>query len=204
METGPWAHIPINLVGKAELSHFDIETRMNFIFHYDRWHNWVMGGVGYSVGSVATKDTEEEEMGWKRVKIGDQVQLEFSIRYVHLLIPVLLKNLRNMFLCDMAGICLCFTRTSSLIIREVINGSWISTDEIPNQHTHSGSNALLIMAYPFLGGIGFMVLCRVLYSILWSRQKIASVASVRQQTRLDTPGINFGKTGKPKREREMV
>jgi len=81
VESGLWAHIPINLVGKAELSHFDIETRMNFIFHYDRWHNWVMGGVGYSIGSVVTKDTEEEEMGWKRVKIGDQVQLEFSIRY---------------------------------------------------------------------------------------------------------------------------
>jgi hypothetical protein len=83
------------------------------------------------------------------------------------------------------------------------DGRWISTEEIPNQHSHSGSNAFLIMAYPFLGGIGFMVLCRVLYSIIWSRQKIASVASVRQQTRFETPGINLAK-GKTKRERDMV
>jgi hypothetical protein len=88
VESGPWVHIPINLVGKAELSHFDIETRINFIFHYDRWHHWVSGGVGYSLGSVVGKDTEEEELGWKRVKIGDQVQLDFSIRYPHPLIPI--------------------------------------------------------------------------------------------------------------------
>jgi len=48
-----------------------------------------------------------------------------------------------------------------------------------------------------------MVLCRVLYSIIWSRQKIASVASVRQHTIFETPGINLAK-GKAKRERDMV
>lgn len=57
-----------------------------------------MGGVGYSVGSVVTKDTAEEEMGWKRVKIGDQVRLEFSIRYLHLFESQFVEELRDMFL----------------------------------------------------------------------------------------------------------
>jgi len=79
---GPWVHIPINLVGKVELSHFDIDPRINFIFHYDRFHSWVTGGVGYTLGPTVTSQTEEHELGWQRVKIGDQVQLEFSIRYL--------------------------------------------------------------------------------------------------------------------------
>ena len=77
---------------------------------------------------------------------------------------------------------------------------WIWTDEIPKQHTHSGLNAIHIMAYPFLGGIIFMVLCRVLYDVVWSRQKIASV---RQQTRFVGTGLNIRK-GKSKRARDMV
>jgi len=80
------------------------------------------------------------------------------------------------------------------------NVRWISTDEIPNQHSHTGLNALLIMSYPFLGGIGFMALCRVLYRVIWSRPKIASV---RQPARFESAGINMGKR-KPKRERDMV
>jgi hypothetical protein len=77
-------HIPINLVGKVELSHFDLDPRINFIFHYDRFHSWVTGGVGYSVGPTVTAQTEEQELGWQRVKIGDQVRLEFSVRYISL------------------------------------------------------------------------------------------------------------------------
>src|SRR5271163_2842246 len=34
-EPRDWTQIPINLIGKAELSHFDLETNINFIFHYD-------------------------------------------------------------------------------------------------------------------------------------------------------------------------
>jgi hypothetical protein len=81
-----------------------------------------------------------------------------------------------------------------------IDNRWISTEEISNQHSHTGSNAFLIMVYPFLGGIGFMALCRVLYSIIWSRQKIAFV---RQPTRFETAGINMAK-GRGKNERELV
>ena len=32
-DNGYWAQIPINLIGKAELSHFDIEPKINFIIH---------------------------------------------------------------------------------------------------------------------------------------------------------------------------
>ena len=102
-----------------------------------------------------------------------------------------------------APLLLCWDCHSHVLNGWDADGRWISTEEIPNQHSHSGSNAFLIMAYPFLGGIAFMVLCRVLYSIIWSRQKIASVASVRQQTKFETTGLNLGK-GKMKREREMV
>ena len=80
------------------------------------------------------------------------------------------------------------------------NCSWIWTEEIPKQHTHSGLNAIHIMAYPFLGGIVFMVLCRVLYDVIWSRQKIASV---RQQTRFEGTGLNMGKV-KSKSARDMA
>jgi hypothetical protein len=80
------------------------------------------------------------------------------------------------------------------------NCSWIWTEEIPKQHTHNGLNAIHIMAYPFLGGIAFMVLCRVLYDVVWSRQKIASV---RQQTRFEGATLNIGK-GKSKRARDMA
>ena len=78
--------------------------------------------------------------------------------------------------------------------------SWISTKEIPNQHTHSGLNALLIMVYPFLGGIALMVLCRVLYEIIWSRR---TIAMLRWQTGFESTGINMGK-GKGKSARDMA
>jgi hypothetical protein len=110
----------------------------------------------------------EEELGWQRVKIGDQIRFEFSVKY----------NSYN-------------DRTYD---------RWISAEEVSDQHSHSSSNALAILAYPFLGGVGFMALCRVLYSVLWSRQRIASV---RQRTRFDSHGISMGK-GKSKRERELV
>jgi hypothetical protein len=83
------------------------------------------------------------------------------------------------------------------------NCRWVSTDEVSNQHSHTGSNAFLIMAYPFLGGVAFLILCRMLYSVIWSRQRIASVASVRQGTRFESHGMKATK-GKGKREREMV
>lgn len=77
---------------------------------------------------------------------------------------------------------------------------WISTEEVPNQHTHRGLNALLVMIYPFIGGILFWVLCRVLYDVVWSRQRIASV---RRQTRFESPGMNMG-MGKTKSARDMA
>jgi len=46
------------------------------------------------------------------------------------------------------------------------------------------------MCYPFIGGIVFMLLCRVLYDVLWGRGKIASV---RQQARFESAGINMNK-----------
>lgn len=76
-----WVHIPINLLGKVELSHFDLEPEINFIFHYDRNRGWITGGVGYSLGHTITSETLEKDLGWQRVKIGDTVQLEFSVRY---------------------------------------------------------------------------------------------------------------------------
>jgi hypothetical protein len=81
-ETGFWAQIPINLIGKVELSHIDIDPKINFVFHYDKFHRWVTGGVGYSVGPVVTPKLDEKEFGWQRVKIGDQITLEFSLRYI--------------------------------------------------------------------------------------------------------------------------
>jgi hypothetical protein len=79
-KTGTWAQIPINLAGKVELSHIDLEPKINFILHYDKFHGWITGGVGYSVGPVVTPQLVEEELGWQRIKIGDQVTLEFSLR----------------------------------------------------------------------------------------------------------------------------
>lgn len=83
------------------------------------------------------------------------------------------------------------------------NGRWISTDEVANPHSHTGYNAFLIMVYPFLGGVAFMILWRMLYSVIWSRQRIASVASVRHGTRFESYGMNATK-GKLKLERELV
>jgi len=76
-----WVQIPISFVGKTQLSHIDIEPQLNFIFHYDRFHSWVTGGVGYSVGPIVTSDAGERDLGWKRVKIGDTIPFEFSVRY---------------------------------------------------------------------------------------------------------------------------
>ena len=45
-----------------------------------------------------------------------------------------------------------------------------------------------------------MVLFRVLYDVVWSRQKIASV---RQQTMFEATGLHMGK-GKSKRARDMA
>ena len=56
------------------------------------------------------------------------------------------------------------------------------------------------MFYPFIGGIVFMLLCRVLYDVLWARQKIASV---RQQARFESAGINMNKR-REKRARDMA
>lgn len=172
-----WAHIPISLVGKVELSHVDIEPQLNFIFHYDRFRGWVTGGVGYSVGQTVTSQTVEQDLGWQRVKIGDQLTFEISLRWT----PFLLSQ---------------------------ANRRWISTEEIPNEHSHSGTNAVLIMIYPFLAGIGFMALFRMLYSVVWERHRIANV---RQPTRFETAGISMatnnklgGQKVKAKREREMV
>ena len=66
------------------------------------------------------------------------------------------------------------------------------------------------MIYPFLAGMGFMALFRMLYSVVWDRQRIAHI---RQPTRFETAGITMAKNnkigghghkGKPKRERDMV
>lgn len=78
---GSWAQIPVSLVGKAELSHIDLEPKINFIFHYDRTRGLIEGGAGYSIGPTATSQTEEHNLGWLRLKIGDQVQFELSVRY---------------------------------------------------------------------------------------------------------------------------
>src|ERR1700689_4174676 len=51
-----WAQIPINLIGKSELSHFDIEPKINFIIHYDRTKGYITGGVGYSQGPTVTSN----------------------------------------------------------------------------------------------------------------------------------------------------
>lgn len=75
-----WASIPINLIGKVEFSHIDLETNLNFIIHYDRDQGWITGGVGYSVGPTVTSDTVEKDLGWERVKIGDSVRLDLSVR----------------------------------------------------------------------------------------------------------------------------
>jgi hypothetical protein len=78
--SGYWTQIPINLIGKVELSHFDIESKINFIIHYDRTNGWITGGVGYSHGPTVTSETEEKELGWYRIKIGDEMKFEFSVR----------------------------------------------------------------------------------------------------------------------------
>jgi hypothetical protein len=79
-ENDYFAHIPINMLGKVELSHLDLDPKINFIFHYDAFHSWVSGGVGYTIGPTITSKTKEEQ-DWQRIKIGDQVKLEFSVRY---------------------------------------------------------------------------------------------------------------------------
>ena len=75
-----WAAIPVNLVGKVELSHFDLETKLNFIIHYDRRLGWITGGVGYGIGPTVTSQTVEKDLGWQRVKIGDRVRLDLSVK----------------------------------------------------------------------------------------------------------------------------
>ena len=79
-ESGNWAQIPINLIGKTELSHFDIDPKINFILHYDRTKGYITGGAGYSIGPTVSLETHEDSLGWQRVKIGDTLQFEFSIR----------------------------------------------------------------------------------------------------------------------------
>lgn len=79
-ETGNWAQIPINLIGKAELSHFDIDPKINFVLHYDRIKGYITGGAGYSIGPTVTGDAKEDDLGWHRIKIGDNLPLEFSVR----------------------------------------------------------------------------------------------------------------------------
>jgi hypothetical protein len=79
-----WAHVPINLLGKVQLSHFDVEKKINFLFHYSREKGWISGGVGYSLGPAVTLKTSESDLDWERVKIGDQVQFELSVRFSRL------------------------------------------------------------------------------------------------------------------------
>jgi hypothetical protein len=80
-ESGYFAHIAVNLLGKVELSHLDIDPKVNFIFHYDASHDWITGGVGYTLGPAVTSKTKEEA-DWQRLKIGDQIKFEFSVRYL--------------------------------------------------------------------------------------------------------------------------
>ena len=79
-ETGNWAQIPINLIGKTELSHCDVDPKINFVLHYDRIKGYITGGTGYSIGSTVTADTKEDDLGWHRIKIGDSLRLELSVR----------------------------------------------------------------------------------------------------------------------------
>jgi hypothetical protein len=75
-----WAQIPIVFVGKAELSHCDLEPKINFVIHYNKGEGRITGGVGYSIGPTVSTETDERDLGWERIKIGDEVQLEFSVR----------------------------------------------------------------------------------------------------------------------------
>jgi len=75
-----WARIPIALVGKTELSHIDLEPKINFVIHYHKGEGSITGGVGYSVGPTVTVGTDERELGWERIKIGDEIRLELSVR----------------------------------------------------------------------------------------------------------------------------
>ena len=79
-DTEHWTQIPINLIGKTELSHFDIEPKINVVLHYDRIKGNINGGVGYSIGPTVTSDIKEDELGWHRIKIGDHLRLEISVR----------------------------------------------------------------------------------------------------------------------------
>ena len=79
-ETGGWAQIAINLIGKAELSHFDVEPKINFVLHYDRIKGNIIGGVAYSIGPTITSETKEDDLGWHRIIIGDELRFEFSVR----------------------------------------------------------------------------------------------------------------------------
>ena len=36
--------------------------------------------MGYSQGPTVTSETQEDELGWHRIKIGDEVKFEFSVR----------------------------------------------------------------------------------------------------------------------------
>jgi hypothetical protein len=79
-DTDHWTQIPINLIGKTELSHFDIEPKINFVLHYDRIKGNIKGGAGYSIGPTVTSEIKEDELGWHRIKIGDNLRLEISVR----------------------------------------------------------------------------------------------------------------------------
>lgn len=80
-EDTSWAHIPVALLGKAELSHFDLEPKVNFVIHYHKAEGRIVGGTAYSVGPTITVDTDERDLGWERIKIGDEMKFEFSVRY---------------------------------------------------------------------------------------------------------------------------
>lgn len=92
-----WAQIPITLVGKAELSHVDLEPRINFVIHYNKGEGRITGGVGYSLGPTVAIDTDERDLGWERIKIGDEIRLEFSVRYRP-------KVPESSFLCSLLGV----------------------------------------------------------------------------------------------------
>ena len=43
-------------------------------------NGWITGGVGYSQGPTVTSETEEDKLGWHRIKISDELKFEFSVR----------------------------------------------------------------------------------------------------------------------------
>ena len=84
-EGKPSGQIFVNFVGDVRFSYLNIEPKLDFIVHFNQSRSgFVEGGMGYTLERKVPKIESNQESNLQRIQIGDEIQFEISVKYVHL------------------------------------------------------------------------------------------------------------------------